>query len=53
MKTGEEQAKVTGIATSSTDDSKYPLWHRQPQYKTPGPNVPRSYATPKETGAAG
>ena len=49
----QEQAKVTGIATSSTDDSKYPLWHRQPQHKTPGPNVPRPYATPKEMGAAG
>ena len=33
----QEQAKVMGIATSSTDDSKYPLWHRQPQHKTPGP----------------
>ena len=42
-----------GIVTSSTDDSKYPLWHRQPQHKTPGPNVPRPYATPKEMGAAG
>ena len=35
----------------STDNSKYPLWHRQPQRKTPGPNVPRPYATPKEMGA--
>ena len=42
-----------GIATSSTDDSKYPLWHRQPQCKTPSPNVPWPYATPKEMGAAG
>ena len=49
----QEQAKVMGIVTSSTDDSKYPLWHRQPQHKTPGPNVPRPYATPKEMGAAG
>ena len=39
--------------TPSTDDSKYPLWHRQPQRKTPGPNVPRPYATLKEMGAAG
>ena len=49
----QEQAKVTGIVTSSTDDSKYPLWHRQPQCKTPGPDVPRPYATPKEMGTAG
>ena len=47
------EAKVTGIVTSLTDDSKYPLWHHQPQCKTPGPNVPRPYATPKEMGAAG
>ena len=49
----QEQAKVTGIATPSTNDSKYPLWHRQPQCKTPGPNVPQPYATPKEMSAAG
>ena len=42
-----------GIATPSTDDSKYPLWHRQPQHKTPSPDVPRPYTTPKEMGAAG
>ena len=42
-----------GIATSSTDDSKYPLWHRQPQRKTPSPDVPWPYATPKEMGTAG
>ena len=39
--------------TPSTNDSKYPLWHRQPQCKTPGPNVPQPYATPKEMSAAG
>ena len=39
--------------TPSTDDSKYPLWHRQPQRKTPGPDVPQPYATLKEMGAAG
>ena len=49
----QEQAKVTGIAMPSTDDSKYPLWHHQPQRKTPGPNVPQPYATPKEMSAAG
>ena len=49
----QEQAKVTGIVTPSTDDSKYPLWHHQPQCKTPGPDVPRPYATLKEMGAAG
>ena len=49
----QEQAKVTGIVTPSTDDSKYPLWHCQPQCKTPGPDVPRPYTTPKEMGAAG
>ena len=48
----QEQAKVTGIATSTTNDSNYPLWHRQPQCKTPSPDVPQPYATPKETGAA-
>ena len=53
QKQRQEQAKVTGIATSSTDDSQYPLWHCQPQHKTPSPDVPRSYATPKEMGAAG
>ena len=49
----QEQAKVTGIVTSATNDSNYPLWHCQPQRKTLSPNVPRPYATPKETGAAG
>ena len=49
----QEQAKVTGIATSSTDDSQCPLWHRQPQHKTPSPDVPWPYATPKEMGTAG
>ena len=49
----QEQAKVTGIATSATNDSNYLLWHPQPQCKTSGPNVPQPYATPKETGAAG
>ena len=39
--------------TPSTDNSKYPLWHRQPQCKTPGPDVPRPYTTPKEMGTAG
>ena len=53
QKQRQEQAKVTGIVTSSTDDSKYPLWHPQPQRKTPGPDVPQLYATPKEMGAAG
>ena len=41
------------IVTPSTDDSKYPLWHHQPQRKTPSPDMPRPYATPKEMGAAG
>ena len=49
----QEQAKVTGIVTPSTDDSKYPLWHRQPQCKTPGPDVPQPYATLKKMGTAG
>ena len=49
----QEQAKVTGIATSTTNDSNYPLWHCQPQCKTPSPDVPRLYATPKETGTTG
>ena len=49
----QEQAKVMGIAMPSTDDSKYPLWHRQPQRKTPGPDIPQPYATPKEMSAAG
>ena len=53
QKQRQEQAKVMGIVTPSTDDSKYPLWHHQPQRKTPGPDVPRPYATPKEMGAAG
>ena len=49
----QEQAKVMGIVTPSTDDSKYPLWHHQPQRKTPGPNIPQPYATPKEMSTAG
>ena len=49
----QEQARVTGIATSSTDDAKYPHWHCQPQHKTPGPDVPQPYTTPKETSAVG
>ena len=53
QKQRQEQAKVMGIVTSSTDDSKYPLWHCQPKRKTPGPDVPWPYATLKEMGAAG
>ena len=49
----QEQAKVMGIVTSSTNNTKYPHWHHQPRCKTPGPDVPQSYATPKETGTAG
>ena len=49
----QEKAKVTGIVTPSTDNSKYPLWHRQPQYKTPGLDIPQPYTTPKEMSAAG
>ena len=49
----QEQARVTGIATSSTDDAKYPHWHHHPQRKTPGPDVPQPYATPKEMSATG
>ena len=33
----QEQAKVTGLVSSSADDAKYPLWHLQPQHKTPAP----------------
>ena len=47
QKQRQEQAKVTGIATSATNDSNYPLWHRQPQHKTPGTDVPLPYDTPK------
>ena len=36
----QEQAKVMGIVTSSTDDTKYPHWHCQPRRKTPGLDVP-------------
>ena len=39
--------------TFLTNGSKYPLWHCQPQCKTPSPDVPQLYATPKEMGAAG
>ena len=42
-----------GIVTPSTDNSKYPLWHCQPQYKTPGLDIPQPYTTPKEMSAAG
>ena len=49
----QEQARVTGIATSFTDDAKYPHWHRQPQCKTPGPKVSQLYATPKEMSTPG
>ena len=49
----QEQAKVMGIVMSSTDDSKYRLWHRQPQHKAPSPNIPRPYATPKEMSTTG
>ena len=48
----QEQAKVTGIVMPSTDDSKYPLWHCQPQHKTSSPDIPQPYATPKEMSAA-
>ena len=36
----------------STDDTKYQNWHPQPHHKTPGPDVPQPYATPKETDTA-
>ena len=49
----QEQAKVTGVGMSSTDDTQYPCWVPQPRRKTPGPDVPQPYATPKETDAAG
>ena len=49
----QEQAKVMGIDTSSTDDIKYPHWHPQPCCKTPGPDIPQPYTTPKETGTTG
>ena len=48
----QEQAKVTGIVTSMADEAKYPHWHHQPIRKTPGPDVPWPYSTPKETDAA-
>ena len=32
----QEQAKVTGIVTPSTDDTRYPHWVPQPRHKTPG-----------------
>ena len=47
----QEQAKVTGIMTSSTNNTKYPHWHHQPCRKTPGLDVPQPYTTPKETAA--
>ena len=46
----QEQAKVTGIVMPSTVDIQYPHWHPQPCHKTPGPDVPQPYTTPKETG---
>ena len=46
----QEQAKVMGIMTSSTNDTKYPHWHCQTHRKTPGLDVTQPYATPKETG---
>ena len=49
----QEQAKVTGIATTSANDTDYPDWDCQPCHKTPGPDVPQLYATPKETDATG
>ena len=49
----QEQAKVKGITTSSTDNIKYPHWHPQPHRQTPGLDVPQPYTTPKETGTAG
>ena len=37
----QEQAKVTGIVTSSTDGIKYPYWHPQSCHKTPGLDIPQ------------
>ena len=48
----QEQAKITRITTSLGKDTQYPHWHCQPQCKTPGPDVPRPYAAPKETDTA-
>ena len=45
--------------TKSHCDSVYPIRaclaasHRQPQRKTPGPDIPQPYATPKKMSAAG
>ena len=49
----QEQAKVMGIVTTLTNNTDYPHWDHQPRRKTPGPDVPRPYAMPKETDATG
>ena len=41
----QNQAKVTGIVTPSTDDTRYQHWVPQPRRKTPDPDVPQLYAT--------
>ena len=48
----QEQAKITSITVLSAKDAQYPHWHCPPQSKTPGPDVPGPYMTPKETDAA-
>ena len=36
----QEQAKVMGIVTTSTNDTEYAHWDGQPHHKTTGPDVP-------------
>ena len=49
----QEQAKVTGVAMSLTDDTQYSHWVPQPRCKTPGLDIPQPYASPREMDAAG
>ena len=53
LKKRQEQAKVMGIPTTSTNETDYPHWDRQPHCKTTGRDVPQWYATPKETDTTG
>ena len=52
QKKRQEQAKVTGVVSSLTEDTQYQNWQCQPHRKTPVPDAPQPYSMPKEASAA-